>query len=709
MSTIDLFSLANSGINASSKLLQTTSNNIANVNTDGYVRERTDLSYTKVFGVEIGDTERIIDVFAQNQLRRDITKLGELTEFSTKTSAIDNLLASEANSISKGLTEYFNALQTSADDPTNLASREQVLGKADSLLQRFTTISDYMVAKEDELNLELTSNVNRVNSLIQNIGELNSAIVVANGNSGSDAPNDLLDERDQVINELASMLDISIRTSDTKSGAITVNLISGESLVLDDGSFNLFEVNSVADTGLKELRLQTDFQSSIKGDVTIPLDESSLGGSIGGLFRYRNEVLGPTMRDIGQLAIAFADAMNTQNKLGMDLDGQLGSNLFDIPEFDGLPFEGTVGSFPVSGRLIEGQGSELTDADYKIEVTSVVAGVPDEIEVTFLNADGTTKKDGAGNPIVYSNVAVTTGYNELPGGIEITFGGASTYSVGNEFLLQPTKIAASSIALTTNRPEDLAFASPIRAQADASNLGSANVLGVTITNTEVGGANEQSAFDGVGGIHDLAASPSATVGAPAQIVFTSENSYQVLDGESPANIIASVTGVTDLNNLLAQAKATGAAPAWPAAFSALDDYPGYDISLDGVPKPGDSFSIAFNTDGFNDNSNALSLAGLQRENLVQVSSEASNTPRTFQDSYASLVGKIGEDAAMADISLKSAEAMKEQSESWFDSVSGVSLDEEASNLIKYQQSYSAAARILTTAQELFDTILQSSR
>jgi flagellar hook-associated protein 1 FlgK len=141
----------------------------------------------------------------------------------------------------------------------------------------------------------------------------------------------------------------------------------------------------------------------------------------------------------------------------------------------------------------------------------------------------------------------------------------------------------------------------------------------------------------------------------------------------------------------------------------LTDYPGYDFSLDGIPRAGDSFNISYNTDGFNDNSNALNIAGLQNDNLVQVSSESTNPPRTFQDAYASMVGRVGENASMASVSLASAEAMKVQSENWFDSVSGVSLDEEAANLIKYQQSYAAAARILTTAQELFNTILQSAR
>jgi len=676
--SVDLFSLATSGVNASSKLLQTTSNNIANVNTDGYVRERTELNNSQVFGVEIGNTERIINVFAQNQLRRDITLVGELESYSSKTTAIDNLLASEANSLSQGISDYFAALQTAADDPTNLASREQVLGKSESLYQRMKTISDYMIEKEEELNLEFTSMVNRANSLIANIGELNKNIVIAKGNSTSDEPSALLNERDQAIDELASIMAINVNDSQSQNGAVTINLITGESLVLDNGAFNLFELNSNGDVTSKELKLETDFGSDTKGDASVPVVENELGGALGGLFRYRNDVLGPAMRDVGQLSVAFADAMNTQNKLGMDLDGQLGSNIFDIPSFTALTTE--TGDFQVTGQLVEGKGSELTDADYLIEIDAVDAsGVPTSIIVSMINPDGTVQTDGAGNDLV-STMAVSAGYNELPGGIEVEFSGTSNYEEGFQFLLQPTKNIASSITLATQRPEDLAFASPIRAQADATNLGSANVSGVEVTNTTVG----DSGFDGSGGLISS---------APAQVYFTAEDTYEVLDASGTT--LATVTGTTNLNNLLAQA--------------GLTSDPGYDFSLDGVPKAGDSFSISYNTDGFNDNTNTLALASLQNDPLVQVSSESSNTPRTFQDAYASMVGRIGEDAAMANVSLESAEAMKVQSENWFESVSGVSLDEEAANLIKYQQSYAAAARILSTAQELFNTILQSAR
>ncbi|MBU3022160.1 flagellar hook-associated protein FlgK [Aestuariibacter sp. A3R04] len=702
----DLFTIANSGVTASSKLLNTTSNNIANVNTEGYVRERTVFESNTMGGVGEASTERVISIFAQNQLRRDITSVGELDTFVEKTNTLDNLLASEANSIASGLSEFFASVQTASDDPSNLASREAVLGKASGLLSRLNTLSDFMEAKEEELNLQFTSEVNRANTIIESIGELNTAVLTARGN-GQGEPSALLNERDKAINELAELMSIEVR--ENQYGSVVVNLSSGESLVLENGDFNLFELGSDADLTFKELQLATDF-SLPKQNTLINVNESGLGGSIGGLFRFRDEILGPTQRDIGQMALAMADAVNTQNRLGMDLDMQLGGDIFNMPTFRGLNFEGTPDNLPVRAQVTPGEGAQLTDADYKITVDAVDgSGFPTSVTLSLLNSDGTPKLDASNSPVEYPGLAVLPGYNELPAGIQVEFEGTAVYSAGNEFLIQPSKYAASDLTLATERPEDLAFAAPLRVEADSNNLGDASVGSVTMSNTNVdaGLGPDASAFDGAGGIHDAASAPGGLVGAPAQILFTSATSFEVRDGAG--GLITTVSNVTDYENLLADAAANGTLPPWPAAFSALNDYPGYDISLNGVPAAGDTFTLNYNTDGVADNTNALEIAQLQREALVQLSSDSNNNQRTFHDAYSSLVGRVGEKAAIGQISLDAAEAMKVQSENWFDSTSGVSLDEEAANLVRYQQSYAAAARILTTAQELFDTILAAAR
>lgn len=704
----DLFNIATSGIRASNQLLDTTSHNIANVNTEGYVRERTTLSTQLVGGVGRATTERVINTFAQNQLRRDTTQLGENQTYYDRTSAIDNVLASEANSISSALSRFFGAVQTASDDPTNQASRQLVLGEANSLVGQIGTVSGFLDDKQAELNAEAESLVNRANSLIESINALNEQVRVLESNNRFEEPGAVKNERDQAVLELAELM--SIETRDGGDGAVLVNLSSGESLVLEDGSFNLFQLNGDPDLNYKSLEL-----TSTGKPTTLGVSETDVGGELGGLFRYREEVLEPAQRELGQIAMTLAAAANEQNRLGMDFDQQLGGDIFALPEFSGLPYaDNALATTEINARVTEDGATTLTSADYQITIDAVTPGAPPTVDVTvaLLNPDGTAVTDPDGNPVTqtFTGLDAQAGtFTPVSGGIEIEFPDGATYSVGDQFLLQPTKNTATALTVAMTRPEDLAFASPFRVDSELANLGDASLVSTVVTNTTVDNTfadPDASAFDGAGNIHGPGASPAGGggVGAPASIRFTAADGYEVLD--SAGTVIVAVAGAADLDNILAQAAAQ---PGWPASFAALNDYPGFDFSLQGVPQAGDVFTISYNTDGLNDNRNALELAGLQTRDIVQSNDGSTANRITFQENYAGLVSNIGEKAATADIALKSSQALQQQSKEWFDNISGVNLDEEAANLVRFQQSYSAAARILTTAQSLFDTILSSTR
>jgi flagellar hook-associated protein 1 FlgK len=709
--TADLFSIAKSGVNASNKLLNTAGHNIANVNTEGYVRERTSFQSQLTGGVGQSTTERVMNVFAQNQLRRDTTMQSEHESYYNKTAVIDNVFASEANSISSSMSRFFAAIQTAADDPSSMSGRQLVLGQAKSMIGQISTVAGFLRGKEDELNVEIGANINSLNSITQSISGLNEAIRINQANNKFDEPGTLKNQRDSAILELASM--VSIETREISDGSIMVNLTSGESLVLQDGSFAVFEVNNDADTNYKSLQLRSNGRPT-----TLNIDETDLGGGIGGLFRYRDEVLESSRRELGQISLAVTESLNTQNRQGMDHDQQLGSNIFSLPEFAGLEYPGNTSSNSlVTARIAEGAAGEITSADYEVTINNVSPGSPPtlDINVTALNADGTNVTDVNGNAItqIYSAVDAQSGtFTPVMGGMEIQFSSGAAYAAGDRFLLQPTKNTADLIELEMTRPQDLALASPFRVDANINNLGDAKLVSTTVTNTFIDNTfsnSKASAFDDAGGVHAPGNSPTGTlgVGAPAQILFTAANEYQVLD--SAGSVITVVSGTTDFNNMLAQAQSSGAGPFWPAAFSALTDYPGYDLSLQGVPKAGDSFSIGYNTDGLNDNRNGLMLADLQNQHTMQANISGSGEPVSFHEAYSNIISDIGQKSASADISLQAAEALKSQSKDWFDSVSGVSLDEEAANLVKFQQSYSAAARLLGTAQDLFNTILSIVR
>lgn len=702
----DLLSIARSGVDASNQLLTTTGHNIANVNTEGYVRERTTFVSQLTGGVGQGTTERILSTFAQNQLRRDTTLESHYQEYWNKTAVVDNLFASEANSISKSMSRFFSAVQTATDDPTSIAARQLVLGEAKSMVGQIANMTGFLRTKEEELNLEIQSNIDKVNSLVKSIADLNGAIRVSQANNRHDEPGTLKNERDKAILELASLMSIETRVSPNDDGAVLVGLTSGESLVMQNGSFSVFTINNSADLNYKSLQLNSNGKPT-----TLNLKETNMGGTIGGLFRYRDEILESSRRELGQLALAVTETLNTQNRLGMDFDQQLGTAIFALPKFTGLNYKGNSPGTEITGRITQGQASQITSADYRVTFDAVTAGVPPTVDITvaMLNPNGTAVTDVNGVPITqsYSGLTAQNGtFNKIMGGIEIEFNSGASYAVGDQFLFQPTKNTADKITVSMTRPEDLAFASPLRVEADITNLGDVELVSTKVPNTTVDNSfanSAASAFNGAGGIHGPGAAPGGGVGAPAKIVFTAVDEYQVLD--SGGNLITTVSGTTDFSNMLAQAAVSGAAPPWPAAFSALDNYPGYDISLQGVPKAGDSFNISYNTDGLNDNRNGLIMADLQNVDSMLLNNSGAGNAVSFHEAYANIVSDVGQKSASADISLKAAHALKSQSKDWFDSISGVSLDEEAANLVRYQQSYSAAARLLGTAQDLFNTIL----
>ena len=705
----DLFSIAKTGINASNKLLNTTSNNIANVNSEGYVRERTTFSNHMNGGVDFGFTDRVFDVFAQNQLRRDTSFVGETRAFFDRVEGLDTVLASEANSIASSMTNFFGAIQTAADDPTNTASRDAIMGTATGMMNRINQLGDFMKAKEDEVELQIQQSVERANSLVTQIGNLNEAIQVANGTSVVDTPTKLLNQRDQAILELSSIVALEVRNSPNGDDGKVVNLTTGESLVMADGSFNIFAMGGEPDFTNRQLTLMTDFNSATKNESTINVVEENLGGGLGGLFKYRERVLEPAQRDLGKLAIGLADAVNTQNRQGMDLDQQLGGDIFNIDGFSAINYpQNSDLSLQMRGIITPGSSGDVTNNDYKVTVMSAPTGTPAvfDVEVASMKSDGTPQLDASGNAIVQT-LTVTAGNGNLNptiGGISLEFNSAGQYAVGDRFLIQPTRIAAANLSMATTRGEDWAFAKPLRVDSGDNNLGDAKLISTTISNTATG----TSVFDGNGGIHTAANSPSATFGAPVTIRFTASDEFEVLDNASPANVITTVSGVSDFSNLIEQAKTSGS-PAWPADFAALSDYPGYDFSLQGEAKPGDVFSISYNTDGINDNRNAVEFAQLQQSDIVRQGNGSNQNKTTLNEAYSSLVGFVGSATANASVNLEAAQVMQVQSSEWFESSAGVSLDEEAANLIQFQQSYAAAAQILSSARDMFDTILSVTR
>lgn len=224
-------------------------------------------------------------------------------------------------------------------------------------------------------------------------------------------------------------------------------------------------------------------------------------------------------------------------------------------------------------------------------------------------------------------------------------------SAGDSFLIRPTANAAAAINVAITDVRDIAAASPVAARAAGTNTGTGAIGGLSVGNP---------------------ADPNLL--QPVTITFTSPNTYQI-------NGAGSYTYT----------------PGTPIAAN------GWSLALNGAPKPGDSFSVGANTSGAGDNSNALALAGIADRGVLDGGAS------TLSNAYAQLVSRVGVDAQQAQSGLAAQTKLLDQSIAAQQNVSGVNLDEEAANLVKFQQSYQAAAQVISVASSLFDTLLAAAQ
>ncbi|HAT1544053.1 flagellar basal body rod C-terminal domain-containing protein [Aeromonas hydrophila] len=663
----DLLGIGTSGVMAQQRLLQTTSNNIVNVNSQGYVRERT-LIYTNANGLGTGDmlTERVINAYAQGEVRRDTSAFYASSTRYQQLANTDSLLGDTSNSVGAAITSYFKGFHTANEAPADISGRKATLSELSGMVNRFHTLSTQLDKQTDTINTTIGDEAKRVNSLLNSINDLNQAILRTQGSPEENLM--LFDQRDEAIRQLSEKMEI--RTVPQANGSMLVNMRTGHSLVLDGGVAQFNVISGDPDSREPDLQLTM-------GANKATINNKDIGGGIGGLFSARND-LEPSKRELGQLAAAMADAMNQQNRLGMDLDNELGGDLFSLGSSDGLAYSQNTGSGAAKVSFVPDKGTEVTTFDYEVQFSSATG-----YEVFSVDKDGnrTSLTTGTTPPAT----VLVAGH-----GIQIDLSG--TPAAGDKILLQPTKRAAAGLGQLATRAEDLALASPLKADKGKNNFGAGEIKLNGITNTGAGsgfGAN------------------SLNPASPQVVKIDGSGNYQVYAADGTTLIGVAPASSKGQNLMAALESPLGG----PKVYAAPAQTPGYEFSITGKVEAKDSFTLSYNTDGFADNANGLALADLQNKDLVRKSSNAgtSNDKMTFNEAYSGLVTGVGNNTSQAKSQLKANETKLTQSRGIFESVSGVSLEEEAANLIRYQQSYAASAQIVSTAKTIFDTLLSSVR
>ncbi|URQ91345.1 flagellar hook-associated protein FlgK [Pseudoalteromonas sp. SCSIO 43101] len=677
--SFSLYDIANAGIRANSELLQTTSKNIANVNTEGYVRERTEFTTMIDNQVGRGETYRLLNEFAQKQLNRDTSNKAFFDQFVTEASRVDSLFSEESNSLSTSINSFFNNVQESLNQPSSSVARSLVMTDAQSLIDQMERLSGIVADQQTVVNDQLDIFSEEANDLIQTISELNTKIASVDGTSQESGSSSLYNERDKAIRDLSELIDIE--TVDGPNGSKQVYMGTGQALVIQDGAFNLFSLTGDPDPNFKELHLDTNDGKAI----SLELDTDKLKGKIGGLLAFRDDILVPAQNQLGQMGLTLADAFNQQNHLGMDGDGNLGGDIFKIPTVDAFAYQANIGNSSMTATVEPGQGSNLPASDFIVKYSDT-----NEVEIYPVDNKGEAIKDANGNDIFTTAVVdPATGKVNLVDnspandgldlfGLEITLDMTNPPSVDDQFMVKLNSQASTSLELATNRPEDIALASPIRTANDINNTGTASISAGTVL--------------------DVGAFSTEPINLPNGEITVQKTAepdvYTVTDGVNTS----SFTGTPPLNNVL------------QAAGGGFQDY-GFDFNIEGAPALGDTFTIEANEGGFDDNRNGQFLADIQNDNIVRqnVSANSTNNHKNLNQAYTGLVSDIGVVTSQAQTSQQAFTALAEQSEAWYESLSGVNLDEEAANLLRFQQSYAASAQVLATARSIFDTLLNSAR
>ncbi len=643
--------------------LNTTGHNIANVDTEGYSRQRVDLATQLPHltgagyigsGVKVAAVRRQYDDFLATQVRSSQTAASEANAYYEHSSRIDDLLTDPKIGLDPAMQDFFDAMQTWSDDPASPAARQGVLSESASLVDRFHYLDRRFSDSRNALNKEMEQTANEINSIADSIAQVNQNIITAIGASGGADPNDLLDQREKLLNELAQKVNIS--TVPQEDGALNVFIGKGQALVMGAQAAKVAVVPAQKNAADRDLVFEN---TSGRQVITDQIE----GGSLGGLIEYRRQILNPAQDQLGLVAAGIMTDVNAQHRLGLDLDGQMGAPFFSSPSINVLDNQANTGTGGVTAAF--GDISGLKASEY--ELTAVNGA--NEYRLVRLSDGAVTHIDtGGASPYTTAEVDGMT--------LTIQAGAAA----GDSFIIQPTRSAARAIDLLVQDPRRLAAIAPLQVQpAMDANGNPVNSGDASITQPKV-------------------SSPSGLpLAAPLELTFHND-----ADGAGHPGFLMSNGDVIlyDPNDPAQRAGKTVPDAANPTQ---MDPFGGMNFTVSGSPAEGDRFVIGNNTGGVADNRNALALADLQRQQGMLDGSAS------YQDTYSRMVSDVGSKSRHAEVSAEAQGALLERNKAALSSVNGVNLDEEAANMVKYQQMYQASAKMIDVANTLFDTLISAVR
>jgi flagellar hook-associated protein 1 FlgK len=641
----NILSIGKSALDAAQVGISTTGHNIANASTAGYSRQVVMQSAATAQNFGYGYLGQGTNVTAITRIYSDILAKQAVSSQSTSASveAYKTQITPIDNMLSDATAGLTPAMSNFFNSVQDLASNPSNTATRQSMLSNAQSLVNRFQNTASSLN-EIGNNINT--QLTSSVSIVNSyAKQIAGLNN---AITNALSLSNNVPNDLMDQRD-----------QLVLNLSKQIKTTIVDqgqGAYNIFVGNGlplVVGTDTNALttinsasdtsRLEVAFQSNSK--ITELGLNNLPGGIIGGLLQFRSESLDSTKNQLGQIAVVLGETFNTQLKQGVDLNGNNGTNLFTIA----APIISTntqnTGIAKLSSQIVDAQA--ITTSDYRLQY------------------------DGNNYNITRLSDNTLQSFSSLPQTLDgLSFSLTGAMHSGDSFVVRPTQNAASTLSIAITDVKSLAIGSPTLSYL------------ANVTNT------------GTGGISGLTSSVNSA--SPAVSPFT-------ITYNSPAGSITvlpnSAITVTTANGSITKYAAGSPAIIPTGATVSLS---GASFTITGLPANSDQFVItrSSNINTPSDNSNGLLLAKLQMQGTVN------NSTNSYTDAFTQLVSSVGNKTREINVSAEAESKILDQATAAMQSESGVNLDEEATNLMRYQQAYQAAGKMMQIASQLFDTLLQ---
>lgn len=722
---MSFMSIGVTALNAAQLGLLTTEHNIANASTVGYNRQRvgqsanTPLATGSGFvgqGTQVDSIRRVYNEFIASQVNQSQTTTSELGAYYDQVTLIDNMLADPNAGLSPALQDFFRGVQTVAASPASAPARQALVSSAEALVTRFQSIDNRLSELYESVDGQVASTVGGINSLATQIAEINQRIVVAEA-AIAQPSNDLRDQRDQLVAELNTLVRVS--TVSESDGSLSVFIGNGQQLVIGTRANSLVAIPSYADPERMTVGLTN-------GNTTQQIPEAIItGGSLAGLLRFRSESLDQATNALGQISASIALTFNAQHDLGQDLLGNVGAaniaDFFAVSSPKVISHQLNQGNGEITATFVSPPPMRLNDGAFSLSFNTATG----TYTVNQLASGGGTW-NGNDLSALMDTVETATGqrldmsegnfFTQLTGSdYRLTFAGGANYTLtrlsdntsfgpadlatlnsqigasegftlsapagtpqlNDSFLIQPTREFARNIdvnTLITSDPRRIATALPVLAEAPSTNLGSGRIAFESLVPGAV---------------------PPAT-GSPVSFTF---DAAAVPPGFTVTGAAGSSIAVTT-NSTTTVFASTATIPYTPDALITVN---GMSFRFSGAPQQGDRFLLSANVNGIADGRNALALGQLQTQQTME------GATTSFQSAYGQLVSDVGNKTREVRVTRDAQQKLLEQAQAAREAQSGVNLDEEAANLLKFQQAYQAAARIMDVGNRLFDELLSIAR